>query len=768
MTTISIDFGTFNSEAAYKKPGGEVILLQAYHGPKRGQYTIPSFLKFYADGRLEKYGEPAKQALKNNPNLVVWGVKRLLGKSYELAKNEMHRFQYPIEKARDGSIIIPIGGYRYTPVGIVKIFLENIKKDCENPNLNPLITEPITKVIISHPAYFDSSQIEEIKTAAKEAGFGTVELITEPEAAAISYKDIIDFDSEPWVMVIDWGAGTLDVVIARFSLNDGKPKIQSIGTAYGDNSLGGIDIDDALLEETKSIYKLDNIRPEDIGDILLEIEEGKIDLSTKPRTKRYITYNNDCIELKMARRKEDIPPEENKKNWIILEEVLNRPYEKNGCLFSLKSEYIRYLKEGIASDNLITAFKNNGLSFSGEVTLSKIDEKRWAVLENGTEIHRIIKNDNTGMVDIYTGILREFKAHILYALKNEAGLDPEDIDGLILVGGPMYMPCVRNVIKDIFQNNEKVMEQLNKIEKGGFPVSLLEAVVRGAAIYAEGGSEIEKKPPFSYGYIIRYLLLGRQIIGRKMLITKGIKIPQEGLVREDESYKLIVSEITQPIYFSILKEKEGVGGKKYFKIGNYEFHPIYFRGVEAHIQPILEIDKNGVITLKIRDIYSNRPPMTLQFLNHEDEELYEHKLPPDIDTWLKEQERMKEEGLEMINEIIRNNPELLSKIKEEKEKDGQFSFGVVEEMRKKGENYVTWVEYNLDSRNLKSDKSVMEKYKLLKQFLGRLPKRELSSDEQQYYKDVANAITELECALVSSGKITGNELKILKGENYFK
>lgn len=88
MATISIDLGTFNSAATYKMPNGEVVLLQPYHGQTLQGILIPSFLKFYANGELEKYGDPAYQALASVPQLVVWGLKRLIGKSYNNAKDE--------------------------------------------------------------------------------------------------------------------------------------------------------------------------------------------------------------------------------------------------------------------------------------------------------------------------------------------------------------------------------------------------------------------------------------------------------------------------------------------------------------------------------------------------------------------------------------------------------------------------------------------------------------------------------------------------------
>lgn len=74
-------------------------------------------------------------------------------------------------------------------------------------------------------------------------------------------------------MVIDWGAGTLDMAICRFSLSEKRhPSIESIFPPYGDTRLGGIDMDDALFEEVKRLYNLNDIGPGETGKIRSEIE----------------------------------------------------------------------------------------------------------------------------------------------------------------------------------------------------------------------------------------------------------------------------------------------------------------------------------------------------------------------------------------------------------------------------------------------------------------------------------------------------------------
>ncbi len=404
MTRIAIYLGTFNFAVAYKLPDGKITLLQAYHGPTPQGKLMPSFLKFYANGELEGYGYPAYEAQECFPELVVWGLKRLLGKSYRDSKDEFHRFKYPIREGKDGSIEIPIGERVYTPIELVTLFLQQIKKDCESSAFNP-IGAPIEEAIITHPAYFDDGQRNCVKESAEKVGFRRVELITEPEAAAIAYKDLIDFSSRPLIMVIDLGAGTLDIAICRFFMEKGRPVIQDSYPPFGNLRFGGIDMDDALVRKAKEIYGLSEISGGDEGRLRLEMEKGKIVLSKKPWTQRFIAIGERSYSLNLARKRGDVPPDEDIERWVILEDVLE-------------------------------------------------------------------------------DFLKKFRENLLFSLKKD-GLGPDMIDGVILVGGPMYMPCVREVIKDVFRGNKRVEAQLEGIEEKGFPVNPLEAVARGAIMEDE-------------------------------------------------------------------------------------------------------------------------------------------------------------------------------------------------------------------------------------------------------------------------------------------
>jgi molecular chaperone DnaK len=320
MNTISMDFGTYNSAVALKLPNGEVILPRP---PLTQSPIIPSFLKFSADGEFDSFGEPAKNAASVDHQHVVWGLKRLLGLSYRDAdeRGELARYKYKIMDA-NGKLLIEIGSRLYTPIDLVTLFLRKVKESCESPAANLPLSGPLEKLVVTHPAYFDSEQTSSLKEAAIHAGYHEVELIREPEAAAIAYKDLIDFSQEPLVMVIDWGAGTLDFFIAHFFFEDGRPKVAPAAPAFGDTRLGGIDMDDTLLRRFKDIHRLDGLDSRDEARLRVEIEKAKIALSDKEFITRFFGAGGVQLPLNLVRSRRYIPAGQDSASWVCLEETL--------------------------------------------------------------------------------------------------------------------------------------------------------------------------------------------------------------------------------------------------------------------------------------------------------------------------------------------------------------------------------------------------------------------------------------------------------------
>ena len=186
---IGIDLGTHNS-AACVLLGSEPILLQPEEGAAEQGMCFPS---------------------------VVWGVKRLIGKSYDqaVAAGDIRRYSYQIERDSGGGCLIRIGSHRYTSRQITTLILQKIKQDAE-ADFNP-IGEVVEEAVITVPAYFSPLQKHETEQAALAAGFRRVYLLPEPTAAASAYRLKVEREDQ-YAVVVDLGAGTLDVTVALLYL----------------------------------------------------------------------------------------------------------------------------------------------------------------------------------------------------------------------------------------------------------------------------------------------------------------------------------------------------------------------------------------------------------------------------------------------------------------------------------------------------------------------------------------------------------------------
>ena len=550
MAKIGIDFGTANSAASYLLPDGTIHVCQSRHGPFLGANTTPSFVRFNADGSVAKYGAAAFEELVDAPGYVVWGVKRLLGKPYQqaLQQGELKRFAYPIEEADDGSIDIRIGVMRFKPLDVVRILLQCITKDCEAA-FNP-IGGAVDEAVITRPAYFEPEAVTELKRAALDPPpgspkgtpgcFRSVELLTEPEAAANAYSRILwspdDPEHEKWVMTIDWGAGTLDIVISRMCRDDtGVARVTSVFPAYGDPSFGGFDMDDALVREVHATLGIAGLTPTAEADLRRMVERAKIALSTKPTTECWVAVAGRSLRLSMARDDESIPASERAQTWIVLNEVLD-------------------------------------------------------------------------------GILNRFRAHMRQA-REKAGLRGSDIGGIILVGGPMYMPCVREAIAGEFWDNPRVLQFLRTIRTpDDFPVSPMEAVVRGSLMREPGGPPVSRVASRSYGY----LLAGD--VG-DILVEEGFPLP---VSRQAEHIGIRRITAGGSVAVSLLQvEKHTVDGTKCYRKGRYPFTPLVRDGERARIGVELDVSVDEELVLKVADeTESQLPVMTLRLAQHE-----VHKIP---------------------------------------------------------------------------------------------------------------------------------------------
>jgi molecular chaperone DnaK (HSP70) len=524
MSTVAMDFGTFNSAMAIRMPNGGVEFVRL---PGCPDSVIPSFL-LMRDGEVEQVGQDAKGAWPADPDHVLWGLKRLLGLSHHDAKerNQLQRFRYQVAD-HSGKLRIEVDGYVFSPVDLISSFLSRIREQAfQSPHAGVPFSAPET-LILTHPAYFDTQQIASLASAAKRAGYKAVRFLREPEAAAMAHKKFIDFSAEPLVMVIDWGAGTLDFFIAHFLMGaDGRPKVVENVPAYGVRELGGIDMDDVLARRFKELHGIGDLTDVEENQLKSWVEESKKALSKQESVTRVIGLSGRQYALRLCRTS---PPAGAGGKWVCLEDMFADP--------------------------------------------------------------------------AYGNVLGQFKEHLRFALKQN-NLTTREIDCVILVGGPMCMPCARSAVAEVFADNNAVLKQLARIETEGFPVNPFEAVAMGAAL----SDEVDAGPvrlPYTYGFLMDGRLIENLLIPRGTLIARGGEkaAGYDGTIRPRAGRVFNVA---------LYKAEEAPEGWRHSSLGHYDFAPVASPERGTAVTPSIRIDSDGICTLIVEDQNSGKP-LTLPF-----------------------------------------------------------------------------------------------------------------------------------------------------------
>ncbi len=256
---IGIDLGTSNSAASVME-AGKAVIIPAAEGASLGGKAFPSYVAFTKEGQL-LVGEPARRQAVTNPEGTVFEAKRKMGTNFKYT----------------------INGKDYTPEQISAFILQKIKKDAET-----FLGAPVTKAVITVPAYFDDSQRQATKNAGEIAGLEVVRVINEPTAAAFAYGIDKSGAKDQKILVFDLGGGTLDVTIMDFGEVDGQATFEVLSTS-GDTALGGKDMDKALID-----YLVDSFKKESGVDVSADkmamnrvreaAEKAKIELSTTLET----------------------------------------------------------------------------------------------------------------------------------------------------------------------------------------------------------------------------------------------------------------------------------------------------------------------------------------------------------------------------------------------------------------------------------------------------------------------------------------------------
>ncbi|WP_141592090.1 MULTISPECIES: molecular chaperone DnaK [unclassified Myxococcus] len=229
---IGIDLGTTNSIVATVQDGQPVVIKN-----RTGQGLTPSVVAMAKNGK-RLVGSIAKRQAITNPQETVYAAKRLIGRKFSSheVQDSLRALSYEVVAGQHDDLRIRMGGKDLSVPEISAMILQELKADAEAH-----FGRPVSKAVITVPAYFNDAQRQATKDAGRIAGLDVLRIINEPTAAALAYGFGRTVNGR--VAVLDLGGGTFDVSVLDIS----QGVFDVVGTG-GDTYLGGEDWDNRIIE----------------------------------------------------------------------------------------------------------------------------------------------------------------------------------------------------------------------------------------------------------------------------------------------------------------------------------------------------------------------------------------------------------------------------------------------------------------------------------------------------------------------------------------
>jgi molecular chaperone DnaK/molecular chaperone HscA len=277
---VGIDLGTTNSLVAFLQNGVPSVIPG-----EDGVNLVPSVVGI--SGETILIGNAARSTLLNTPGNAVYSAKRLMGRGIEDVREELKLFPFQLasDLQADEVLRLDVGGRQFTPPEISALVLQQLKRNAER-----YFGSPVTKAVITVPAYFNDAQRQATKDAGRIAGLEVLRLVNEPTAAALAYG--LDRKKEGTIAVYDFGGGTFDVSILK--LHDG---IFEVVATNGDTHLGGDDIDNLLihiaLDEIANEIDPEAVKNSSVVQAVRKaVIDAKIELSSADSAKLNVDLQN--------------------------------------------------------------------------------------------------------------------------------------------------------------------------------------------------------------------------------------------------------------------------------------------------------------------------------------------------------------------------------------------------------------------------------------------------------------------------------------------
>ncbi|HKH69881.1 MAG TPA: molecular chaperone DnaK [Vicinamibacterales bacterium] len=480
---IGIDLGTTNSVVAVMEGGEPVVITNP-----EGSRLTPSVVAFTKSGE-RLVGQVAKRQAVTNPEHTIFSIKRFMGRRHSEVNEEMKMVPYQVGSAPNGDVRVKIGDKDYAPPEISGMILQKLKQAAEE-----YLGQPVTKAVITVPAYFNDAQRQATKEAGKIAGLEVMRIVNEPTAAALAYG--LDKKKDETIAVYDFGGGTFDISILE--VGEGVVEVKATN---GDTHLGGDNLDQRIIEWIAAEFK----------------KSDGIDLSKDRMALQRLKEAAEKAKMELS---------------TVMETDINLPF--------------------------ITADQTGPKHLQLKLTRAKFEQ-------------------------LVEDLLQKTVGPTKQAL-SDAGVDPRQIDEVVLVGGSTRIPKVQQIVKDLFGKEP---------HKGVNPD---EVVAVGAAIQA-GVLAGEVKDLLLLD--VTPLSLGIETLGGVMttLITRNTTIP----TRKSETFSTAADSQTSVEVHVLQGERPLARDNR--TLGRFQLVgiPPAPRGV-PQIEVTFDIDANGMVNVSAKDL----------------------------------------------------------------------------------------------------------------------------------------------------------------------
>ena len=456
---IGIDLGTtFSCIGVYRNKTVEIIPNE------KGDRVTPSVVSFIDDDIL--VGEQTEYQRLKNPKNKIYAVKRIIGRNFndKEVQEDIKKFNYTVQDDNNRpQIVVDSNGIKkYSPEEISAKILSKLKKSAEE-----FLGQTIKKVVVTVPAYFTEGQKQATKNAGEIAGLQVIKIINEPTAASLAYGFGVCPNNEKKILGrnIIFNNDNLNSFRAPNveALKDKKEKKETENILIFD--LGGGTLDVTLLELEED-------------DITVKSHSGRMHLGGEDFDNILVDY---CIEMFKKQTSIDLNKEEFRKQKIRLKEHCESA--KRDLSYKTETEIEI---ESLANDK----------DFNLKLTRAKFEE---------------LCKDKFNLC----------KEPIDEVFKN-SGVDKNDIDEIVLVGGSTRIPKIQEILKEYFME-EELNKKLNPDEAVAYGATIQAAIAMGN--YKDDVTLLDVCP-FSLGVAVRdekyYKDNG---LCMQNLINKGTSLP---------------------------------------------------------------------------------------------------------------------------------------------------------------------------------------------------------------------------------------------------